>query len=63
MLPAKAGAGTPMNESVLVSVATMVKQMAHHGIERPVRKVVARGLLKPREPRAERRDGDQIARR
>ena len=38
MLPAYADAGTPMNDSVLVSVATMVKQMAHHGTVRPVRK-------------------------
>ena len=38
MLPAYAPAGTPMKLSVLVSVATMVKQMAHHGTERPVRK-------------------------
>jgi len=37
-LPAYADAGTPMNVSVLVSVATIVKQMAHHGTERPVRK-------------------------
>ena len=38
MLPAYAAAGTPMNVSVLVSVATMVKQIAHHGTDRPVRK-------------------------
>jgi hypothetical protein len=38
MLPVNACAGTPMNESVLVSVATMVKQMAHQGNERSARK-------------------------
>ena len=38
MLPAYAPAGTPMKLRVLVSVATMVKQIAHHGTERPVRK-------------------------
>jgi len=38
MLPENAAAGTPMNESVLVSVATIVKHTAHHGTERPVRK-------------------------
>ena len=36
--PAYAVAGTPMKVSVLVSVATMVKQIAHQGTERPVRK-------------------------
>ena len=38
MLPAYAPAGTPMKLRVLVSVATIVKQIAHHGTERPVRK-------------------------
>ena len=38
MLPVYAAAGTPMNVMVLVSVATMVKQIAHHGTEWPVRK-------------------------
>ena len=38
MLPAYAGAGTPMNDSVLVSVATIVKQIAHHGTDRSARK-------------------------
>ena len=38
MFPVKAEAGTPMNDSVLVSVATIVKQMAHHGTVLPVRK-------------------------
>ena len=38
MLPAYACAGTPMNDSVLVSVATIVQQMAHPGTDRPVRK-------------------------
>ena len=38
MSPAYAMAGTLMNVSVLVSVATIVKQIAHHGTERAVRK-------------------------
>jgi hypothetical protein len=38
MLPTYAPAGTPMKLNVLVSVATIVKQMAHHGTERSVRK-------------------------
>ena len=38
MLPAYAAAGTPMKVRVLVSVATTVKQMAHHGTVRPDRK-------------------------
>ena len=38
MLPANACAGTPMKLSVLVSVATIVKQMAHHGTDRSFRK-------------------------
>ena len=38
MSPAKAAAGTPMNDSVLVSVATVVQQIAQPGTERPVRK-------------------------
>ena len=38
MFPANACAGTPMKLSVLVSVATMVKQMAHHGTDRSLRK-------------------------
>jgi hypothetical protein len=38
MLPAYAPAGTPMKLNVLVSVATIVKQIAHQGTERPVRK-------------------------
>ena len=38
MLPANACAGTPMKLSVLVSVATMVKQIAHQGTERSFRK-------------------------
>jgi len=37
-LPAYADAGTPMNVSVLVSVATIVKQMPHQGTELSVRK-------------------------
>ena len=37
-VPAYACAGTPMNDSVLVSVATIVKQIAHQGAERPARK-------------------------
>ena len=38
MLPAYAAAGMPMKVSVLVSVATTVKQTAHHGTLRSVRK-------------------------
>ena len=38
MEPAYAWAGTPIKESVLVSVATMVKQMAHHGDDLSARK-------------------------
>jgi hypothetical protein len=38
MSPVYAVAGTPMNESVLVSVATVVAQIAHPGTVRPVRK-------------------------
>ena len=37
-LPAYAVAGTPMNDSVLVSVATTVKQIPHHGVDRSARK-------------------------
>src|SRR3954471_3535243 len=36
--PAYADAGTPMKVSVLVSVATIVKQIAHHGVDWSVRK-------------------------
>ncbi len=62
MLPVYACAGTPMNDSVLVSVATIVKQIAHHG-DGPVRQeVIARRLLELREPRSERRDGDEVQR-
>ena len=38
MLPAYAVAGTLMNVRVLVSVATIVKQIAHQGTDCPVRK-------------------------
>jgi hypothetical protein len=38
MFPPNADAGTPMNDSVLVSVATMVKHTAHQGMDRSVRK-------------------------
>ncbi len=38
MSPVYADAGTLMKVSVLVSVATTVKQIAHHGTDRPVRK-------------------------
>ena len=38
MSPVYADAGTLMNVRVLVSVATTVKQIAHHGTDRPVRK-------------------------
>ena len=38
MSPVYAEAGTLMKVSVLVSVATTVKQIAHQGTERPVRK-------------------------
>jgi hypothetical protein len=38
MLPVYADAGTPIKESVLVSVATIVKQTAQPGTDRPVRK-------------------------
>ena len=38
MFPPYACAGMPMNVSVLVSVATIVKQMAHQGTLRSVRK-------------------------
>lgn len=38
MFPAYAAAGMPMNVKVLVSVATIVKQTAHQGTLRSVRK-------------------------
>ena len=63
MLPAYAPAGTPMKLSVLVSVATMVKQIAHQGTERSGQEVVARGLLESGEPGAKRGDRQQVAAR
>jgi hypothetical protein len=49
-----------MNDSVLVSVATIVKQIAHHGTDRVGEEVVLGRLLEAGEPRAKRRDGHEI---
>ena len=49
-----------MNDSVLVSVATVVQQIAQPGTGPAGEEVVGRGPVEPAEPAAEGGDADEI---